>query len=93
VDPPAKNGSTVERSAADRRAVPEQPEGHPDCGDHRRSRHRRVHVAFFVVQWHAGIAAKPAALLGIFLVVSAGLAVGLSRLPYVSTAFGVKRRP
>jgi hypothetical protein len=50
-----------------------------------------VAVAFFVVQWHTGIAAKLPALLGASLVVSTGLAVGLSRLPYVSTVLGVKR--
>jgi peptidoglycan/LPS O-acetylase OafA/YrhL len=49
-------------------------------------------VAFAVVQWPAGIALKLAAVLAGSLVVSTLLAVVLSRLPYVSTVFGVKRR-
>jgi peptidoglycan/LPS O-acetylase OafA/YrhL len=49
-------------------------------------------VAFFVVQWPTGIAVKLPAVLGSSLVISVALAVGLSRLPYVSTLFGVKHR-
>jgi hypothetical protein len=40
----------------------------------------------------AGIAVKLPAVLGSSLVVSAALALGLSRLPYVSTLSGVKHR-
>ncbi len=47
-------------------------------------------VAFFVVQWDAGIAVKLPAVLASSFLVAAALAVGLSRLPYVSTLFGVK---
>jgi peptidoglycan/LPS O-acetylase OafA/YrhL len=50
-------------------------------------------VAYVVVQWHAGIAVKLPAVLGISLILSAALAFGLSRLPYVSTLLGVKRVP
>jgi glucans biosynthesis protein C len=49
-------------------------------------------VAFVVVQWQAGIAVKLPALLASSLLVSTLLAVALSRLPYVSVLFGVKRR-
>ena len=47
-------------------------------------------IAFFVVRWDAGILPKWAAIaLGAF-VVSALLAVGIARLPLISTMFGVK---
>src|SRR6266545_5836889 len=49
-------------------------------------------IAFFVVRWDAGIALKLPAVLASSFVASAALAVGLSRLPYVSTLFGVKHR-
>jgi peptidoglycan/LPS O-acetylase OafA/YrhL len=49
-------------------------------------------AAFFVVQWDASIALKLPTVLSSSLVVSAALAVGLSKLPYVSTLFGVKHR-
>jgi peptidoglycan/LPS O-acetylase OafA/YrhL len=49
-------------------------------------------VAVLVVPWPVGIAVKLPIVLGAALVVSAALAVGLSRLPYVSTLLGVKRR-
>lgn len=49
-------------------------------------------VAFVVVDWHTAIAVKLPMLLAISLVVSVAIAVVLSRLPYVSTLVGVKRR-
>lgn len=50
-------------------------------------------VAFVVVDWHATIAVKLPVLLAISLAVSVAIAVLLSRIPYVSTLVGVKRRP
>jgi peptidoglycan/LPS O-acetylase OafA/YrhL len=49
-------------------------------------------VALVVVDWHTGIVFKLPVLFGVSLVVSVAIAVGLSRLPYVSTLVGVKRR-
>lgn len=49
-------------------------------------------VAFLVVQWQAAIAVELLAVLSASLVISAALAVGLSRLRYVSALFGVKHR-
>jgi glucans biosynthesis protein C len=49
-------------------------------------------VGFVVVGWHAGIAVKLPTVLASSLALSTVLAVALSRLPYVSTLFGVKPR-
>lgn len=49
-------------------------------------------VAALVVRWHTGMPLKMSVVAGISLVISAGIAVALSRLPYLSTLFGVKRR-
>lgn len=50
-------------------------------------------VAYFVVRWDTGIPVKLAAILLVSGIVSAALAVGLARVPYLSVLLGVKRRP
>lgn len=47
-------------------------------------------IAFFVVRWEAGIAVKWGVIAASSFVLSAALATGLTRLPIVSTMFGVK---
>jgi peptidoglycan/LPS O-acetylase OafA/YrhL len=49
-------------------------------------------IAFFVVRWDAGIAAKWGVIVLTSFVISATLATTLARLPVLSTMFGVKRR-
>lgn len=49
-------------------------------------------VAFWVVRWDAGIAAKWVIVAGASFTISAAIATGLARVPVLSTAFGVKRR-
>jgi hypothetical protein len=49
-------------------------------------------VAFAVVRWGIPAPAEWLVLATVSFVLSAGLAVGLSRIPGVSTAFGVKSR-
>ncbi|HET9780514.1 MAG TPA: acyltransferase [Candidatus Dormibacteraeota bacterium] len=49
-------------------------------------------IAFFVVRWDIGMPSKWAVIAVSALLVSALLATALSRLPLVSTLFGVKRR-
>jgi peptidoglycan/LPS O-acetylase OafA/YrhL len=50
-------------------------------------------VAFFVVRWNSGIAVKLPAVLTISLAITVPLAIGLARIPYLSTLLGVKHRP
>ena len=47
-------------------------------------------VAFWVVRWDAGIAAKWVIVAGASFTISAAIATGLARVPVLSTAFGVK---
>jgi hypothetical protein len=49
-------------------------------------------IAYYVVDWNAGLAAKYAVLMPAALITSAALALLLSNLPGVSTLFGVKRQ-
>ncbi len=49
-------------------------------------------IAFYIVDWNAGLATKYAVLMPAAFLVSAGLAWLLSTLPGVSTLFGVKRQ-
>jgi hypothetical protein len=44
-----------------------------------------------VVRWNSGIAVKLPAVLTISLAITVPLAIGLARVPYLSTLLGVKR--